>query len=135
MNQRIPVLLAGADPAIRRVIRLLLADAEGVEVVAEAGNGDEALTLAERLRPSVVVLDCDADGPEYLQGARRLRELLDGPALVLLDTYGQCARPAADVGGRHVLKDAAARDLLPAIREVVARCRAVARPADGPPLG
>lgn len=56
-DQPVSVLIVDDNPVIRQGLRALLASAPQLAVVGEAGNGEEALELARRLRPAVVLLD------------------------------------------------------------------------------
>ncbi|MGQ9468068.1 MAG: response regulator transcription factor, partial [Anaerolineae bacterium] len=62
MSKAIRVLLADDHPILRLGLRVLLDQAPDVEVVGEAENGEEALTLIEALVPDVAVLDCQLPG-------------------------------------------------------------------------
>lgn len=60
--EKIRVLLVDDHPALRLGLRVLLDQAPDVEVVGEAGDGENALTQIESLQPDVVVLDCQLPG-------------------------------------------------------------------------
>ena len=68
----IRVLLADDHTLVRAGIRSLLEGLENVEVVGEAGDGQEAVRLAESLRPDVVLLDVGMPGLNGLDVAARL---------------------------------------------------------------
>jgi DNA-binding NarL/FixJ family response regulator len=66
---RLRVLLVDHDPLVRRVVRDALR-CDGLTVVAETGDGDEAVTLAARLKPDTVLMDIalpDSDGPATIR--------------------------------------------------------------------
>lgn len=71
--QKIRVLLADDHPALRVGLRVLLEQASDVEVVAEAGDGREALEMIEALRPDVAVLDCQLPEMEGTEVAAEIR--------------------------------------------------------------
>ena len=93
---RTTVLLAIGDSLMRCRLRELLEDDPGFRVVGEAGDGNEAVSLSKRLKPSVVVLDeelAELDGPE---AARRI--LKDDPRAQLFylgrgPDEGESSRP------------------------------------------
>jgi DNA-binding NarL/FixJ family response regulator len=116
----IRILLADDHVIIRQGLHILL-EKEGMAVIGEASNGQEALRIARERHPDVAVLDI---GMPYLNGietARRLREALPQTKVVLLtvhteDPYVLEAMQAGIVG--YVLKTQAAGDLVQAIRDV-----------------
>ena len=73
-NEPIRVLLADDHPAVRAGVRGALEKAPDIVVVAEAGDGEEALRLIEALRPDVALLDCHLPGLEGAQVAEAIRE-------------------------------------------------------------
>lgn len=74
------VLLADDHRLMREGTAALLADDERIEVVGMAGDGAEALALAERRRPDVVLLDLNMPGMDGLQACARLRVMRSPPA-------------------------------------------------------
>jgi len=118
MNVR--VLLADRQMIIRQGVRILL-EREGVEVVGEAADIDEAVVLASQLKPEVVVLEGYRPGRESLEAARRLNTACPRVKAVIL-TH---AAPWADVGAAlqagvrgYVLTSQRASELAHAVREV-----------------
>ncbi|TYB57210.1 response regulator transcription factor [Nonomuraea sp. PA05] len=115
----ISVLLA-ADEQIRRVLVTLLAMEEGIDVVAEAGHGDEIAEAVGRHRPDVAVLDAELTGVDGLTAAPRIGAHC---AVVVLTSIGRpdYLRRAMAVGVRGFLgKEAPAEELASAIRKVAA---------------
>ncbi|SDE96943.1 two component transcriptional regulator, LuxR family [Thermus arciformis] len=84
------VLIADDHPLFRLGLRAGL-QAEGLEVVAEAATGEEALNKALALRPEAVLLDLRMPGLDGLACARRLREAGYGGVIALLTTYQEPA--------------------------------------------
>ncbi len=72
MTDPITVLIADDHPLFRKGLRALLQTIPGVEVVGEAADGDEAITLADRLRPRLILLDLQMPGVDGLAAIRRL---------------------------------------------------------------
>ena len=91
------VLIADDEPLARERLRHQLASLPEVEVVGEAENGARALTLAERLRPDVVLLDIRMPGMDGLEAARHLARLGTPPAVIFTTAYGQHALEAFDL--------------------------------------
>jgi two-component system nitrate/nitrite response regulator NarL len=68
----IKVLLADDHTLIRRILREMLERVEDMEVVAEAGNGEEAIALASQLHPDVVLMDLDMPGCDGFEATARV---------------------------------------------------------------
>jgi DNA-binding NarL/FixJ family response regulator len=83
----IRVLVADDHTLVRAGIRSLLQSLDGVEVVGEAGDGHEALRLAENLRPDVVLLDIGMGGLNGLEVAGRLTALDSSIRIVILSMH------------------------------------------------
>jgi NarL family two-component system response regulator LiaR len=80
---RLKVVIADDDPLARRAIRDALQD-EGVVVVAEAANGNDARRLVVHYRPDVVLMDVVMPGGDGIQATRLLREQCPDVAVVML---------------------------------------------------
>jgi DNA-binding NarL/FixJ family response regulator len=123
MSDKISVLLVDDHALVRRGFRRMLDDDETLEVVGEASNGAEAVQLAEKLRPQVIVMDCQL--PE-LTGVAATRIILRShpeTAILMLSMHSEdtLVRQALDAGARgYVLKNANDLDLASAIKNVAA---------------
>jgi len=118
----ISVLLTDDQPLLRRGFRMIL-EAEGdITVAAEAGHGEEAVELARRHAPDVVLMDIRMPGTDGIEATRRITESTDVRALILttfdLDEYVFAALRAGASG--FLLKDTVPAELLNAIRVVAA---------------
>ncbi len=119
----IRVLVADDQSMVRAGFRMLLAGEEGIEVVAEATNGLEAVDKAARFQPSVVVMDIRMPELDGLEATRRILTA-DAAARILvlttfdLDEYVYEALRAGASG--FVLKDDPPEQLIAAIRTVAA---------------
>jgi DNA-binding NarL/FixJ family response regulator len=127
----IRVLLADDQELVRSGFRLILELADGIEVVAEAADGREALELARGLQPDVVLMDVRMPELDGIEATRRIRQAgLDTRVLVLttfdLDEYVYAAVRAGASG--FLLKDAPREQLVTAVR-TVARGEALLAPA------
>ena len=84
----IRVLLADDEALIRAGLRMILDAEDDIEVIGEASNGREAVDLAERERPDVVLMDVQM--PE-MTGIEATRELAEGagerPRVIILTTF------------------------------------------------
>jgi DNA-binding NarL/FixJ family response regulator len=119
----IAVLVADDQSMVRAGFRLLLADEDGIEVVAEAANGSEAVAKAARFRPSVVLMDIRMPELDGLEATRRILAAdPDARVLILttfdLDEYIYEALAAGASG--FVLKDDPPEQLIAAVRTAAA---------------
>jgi two-component system, NarL family, response regulator NreC len=115
------ILLADDHPIVRQGLRLLL-EREGFEVVAEAADGQEAVSLAAKHKPDVAVLDLIMPTLNGLDAGRQILQQGGKTAVVLLtmNTDEHHVATALRAGIRaYLLKTQAAEDLVLAIRDVV----------------
>ena len=124
----IRVLIAEDQGLVRGALAALLRLQKDIEVVGEAGRGDEVVAAAVAARPDVVLLDIELPGVDGLTAAAALREALPASRVVMLTTFGRIGylRRAIDAGAvGFLLKDAPATELATAIRRVMAGERVV----------
>lgn len=115
------ILLADDHCIVRQGLRALL-ERSGFEVVGEAADGQQAITLTESLNPDVVVLDLTMPVLNGLDAGRQILQRKPAPALMLLTMHTEPHHVAAALraGFRaYLLKTQAAEDLVRAIRDVV----------------
>jgi len=108
---------------VRRGFHRLLDDDETLEVVGEASNGAEAVQLADKLRPRVIVMDCQLPEMTGLDATRRILQVHPDTAILMLSMHSEdtLVRQALDAGARgYVLKNAMDLDLASAIKNVAA---------------
>jgi DNA-binding NarL/FixJ family response regulator len=85
MGARRTVLIVDDHEGFRNSARALL-EADGFEVIGEAGSGIEALEAAAALRPDIVLLDIQLPGLDGFGVAERLAEVAEAPAVVLVSS-------------------------------------------------
>jgi DNA-binding NarL/FixJ family response regulator len=119
----ISVVLADDQPLVRAALQMVISEADGMEVAGEAGDGAEAVALAEELRPDVVVMDIRMPGTDGIEATRQITERLEGTQVIVLTTfddddyvYGALRAGAAG----FLVKDMALDDILAAVRVVAA---------------
>jgi len=123
MEKKITVLLVDDHSLVRRGFRRMLEDEADMEVVGEAGNGEDSIKLAKELHPHVVVMDCALPGMNGLQATRQIIEDSPQTAVLMLSMHTESTwvRQAIDAGAKgYVLKNALELDLGAAIRKVAA---------------
>jgi DNA-binding NarL/FixJ family response regulator len=117
----IRVLVADDHMVVRSGIRHVLETESDMEVVGEAGSGSEALSLAARLQPDVVVLDISMPDQSGLEVAAHLRADSSSTRVLILSMHDNAEYVLESVrAGAHgyLLKDTAATELRNAIRAV-----------------
>ncbi|WP_284745892.1 response regulator [Amycolatopsis sp. RTGN1] len=126
----ITVLIADDHPIVRDGLRGMFTG-RGFEVVGEAANGAEAVAMAERLRPDVVLMDLRMPGTDGVAAITELARLGNPARVLVLTTYDTDSDvlPAIEAGATgYLLKDAPREDLFRAV-EAAARGEAVLSPA------
>ena len=120
MTKPIRVLVADDHMIVRTGIRHVLESEPGFEVVGEAGNGADALSLAAELLPDVVVLDISMPDVSGLELAAKLRDAGDSRVLILsMHNNAEYVLESVRAGAHgYLLKDTAATELRTAIRAV-----------------
>jgi DNA-binding NarL/FixJ family response regulator len=119
----IRLLIADDHEVVRAGLKSLLADVRDVQVVAEAAGGDEAVRLAHRLRPQVVLLDVRMVGGDGLAALGRLREELPAIPVVMFSSYDNptyVARAVALGAVGYLVKSASRDEIVAAIRQAAA---------------
>ncbi|MFD4612989.1 response regulator [Streptomyces sp. NPDC058440] len=119
----IRVLIADDHPVVRRGMSALLTSLAGVEVVAEAATGEEALREAQLSGPDVVVMDIRMPSMDGVEATRRLTALLPGVAVLVVTMYedDETVLSALRAGARgYLLKGAQQEEILTTIRSVAA---------------
>lgn len=118
----IQILLADDHAVLRSGLRLLIENQPELNVVGEAGNGKEAVTLAQKLKPDIILLDLNMPDMDGLQALPHLREAAPSAKILVLTmhddvSYLQEALQAGASG--YVLKQAIDTELLMAIQAVI----------------
>ena len=85
------VLIVDDEKPARDRLRQILEDEDDYEVVGEAGNGHEALALAAKYGPDIVLLDIRMPGLDGIETAHHLNELERTPAVVFATAYDEYA--------------------------------------------
>ncbi|MER5709663.1 response regulator transcription factor [Streptomyces sp. NPDC002122] len=115
------VVIADDQALVRTGFRMILA-ADGIDVVAEAADGDEAVSAVRRTRPDVVLMDIRMPGTDGLEATRRiLAEATAPPRIVVLTTYDLDRYVYAALGAGasgFLLKDVTPEHLTAAVRLV-----------------
>jgi two-component system response regulator NreC len=119
----IRVLLADDHELIRFGLGMLMSGEEDLEIVGTAADGSEAVTLALRHRPDVVLMDLSMPGEDGFAAMAEIRAAAPAIKLVVLTTHGQeemIRRALAAGADGYLLKESAVEYIVGAIRSVVA---------------
>ena len=117
----IRVAIADDHSELRLALRLLLRMNKDIEIVCEAGNGQEAVDCVKRLQPDVLVMDINMPVLDGFGAVKQINDLSVPTRVILMSTYRgmMIAREAAATGARgFVPKDNIAESLLKAIETV-----------------
>ena len=117
------IVLADDQPLVRAALRMVITDAPDMEVVGEAGTGEEAVALVAELGPDVVVMDIRMPGTDGIEATARITRGGGATRVVVLttfddDDYVYGALRAGASG--FLVKDMALEDILAAVRVVAA---------------
>ena len=122
MNQTpIRILIVDDQAIVRKGICALLAEVEYIEVVGEAGDGQEAVTRAEELNPDVILMDLVMPGVDGIEAIGRITRRNEEARILVLTSFASDDKvfPAIKAGALgYLLKDSEPADLLRAIQQV-----------------
>src|SRR5262249_40266836 len=97
-DETISVLVVDDSAAYRGAARAVVDLAEGFTCVADAENGEDALTKARALNPALVLMDVNMPGIGGCEAARRLRAELPRTVVMLMSTYDSIGAPGSAEG-------------------------------------
>jgi DNA-binding NarL/FixJ family response regulator len=119
----ISIVLADDQPLVRMGLRRIFDRRHGFDVVAECGDGAEAIDVAQQLNPDVIVMDMRMPGMGGADAIREIRKMAVAPPVLVLTTYDdtETVHEAVTAGAAgFALKDSSAEDLHRAVREIAA---------------
>jgi two-component system, NarL family, response regulator LiaR len=131
LSDSIRVLIADDHAVVRQGLRTFLEVQDGIEVVGEAGDGQEALAMIEALSPDVVVMDLLMPRLSGIEATQRIRELRPATRVIVLTSFLDDEKVFAAVragAAGYLLKDVRPQELGEAIR-TVSRGEALLHPA------
>lgn len=119
--KKIKVLLVDDHTVVRQGLRALLGGHEDLEIVGEAENGRDAVTLAAKLQPDVVLMDLAMPFSNGMEATRRVLKTVPSTKVLVLTSYhdDECVTQLMRAGASgYLVKQTAANELPQAIREV-----------------
>jgi DNA-binding NarL/FixJ family response regulator len=117
------LLIADDHAVVRAGLKSLLGDVRDMDIVAEAADGDEAVRLARRHRPDVILLDVRMPGTDGLAVLGQLRADLPLTAVLMFSSYDNptyIARAVALGASGYLVKNASRDEIIAAVRRVSA---------------
>jgi len=117
----IRILIADDHPLMRRGLRMSVEDEEGLQVIAEAADGESALAQIEQLRPDIALLDIDMPKLNGLNVAKQISERKLSTKIIFLTFHSSedLFRTALSLGVLgYILKDSAVQEVVAGIRAV-----------------
>ncbi|GAB3824551.1 response regulator [Kribbella italica] len=117
----IRVLLADDEAMVRAGVRAILASDDEIDVVAEAGDGAEAVALVRKHRPDVAVLDIRMPRMDGLAAGAEIRRTVPETAVVILTTFSEdayIAKALGDGASGFLLKSGDPRELIAGLKAV-----------------
>jgi two-component system, NarL family, response regulator LiaR len=124
MSEVIRVLIADDHPVVRQGMTLFLSTQEGIEVVAQAETGLQAVQFAEDHLPDVVLMDLNMPGLSGIEATRRIRQKSPHTQVVVLTSHHEDGMvfPAIKAGAlSYLLKSATPDEVLDALRAATKR--------------
>ena len=121
-KHKISVLLVDDHSLVRHGFRRILEDESDLQVIGEASTGSEAVELARKLKPKVILMDCALQGESGITATRTIVAMLPETAVLMLSMHSEetLVRQSLEAGARgYILKNAADLDLATAIRRAV----------------
>ena len=121
MSDRVRILLADDHTIVRQGLKLILSAHAELEVVGEAANGREAVELAEKLHPDIVLMDVQMPELNGIEAAKKMVAAQPRIRILVLSMHKEAVyvREILKAGARgYILKDAIDTELLNAIRSV-----------------
>lgn len=127
-TQSIKIMIVDDHPVVREGLSRIIVSESGMEVIAEAGTGAEALTLYRKLRPDIVLLDMRMPEMTGIQTIEAIRKEFTNARIIVLSTYDleEDIYQSLQAGARgYILKDSPRNELLASIRRVHAGDRVI----------
>jgi DNA-binding NarL/FixJ family response regulator len=119
MKTETPIVIVDDHSIFRHGLRAVIEAEEGLKVIADVGNGEDALRLSEELRPDIIISDVDMPGMDGFQLVRELRRRKLPAEIIFLTIHSDedMLNEALSLGVKgYVLKDSSASDIIHAIK-------------------
>ena len=87
MKTTLNVVIADDSPLVRERLAVLLSELDGIDLVGQAGTGDETLQAVERLKPDVLILDLHMPGNNGMEVLEAIKRGGAGPVVIVLTAF------------------------------------------------
>ncbi len=121
MTHKIRVLICDDHPIVRKGIQSLLATEDDIQVVGEAADGAQAVALAQKVKPDVILMDLVMPGMDGIEATRQITAGQSDARVLVLTSFAADDKvfPAIKAGALgYLLKDSGPDDLIQAIHRV-----------------
>jgi DNA-binding NarL/FixJ family response regulator len=122
MVKPIKVLIAEDHTIVRQGLARLLSDQPGLEVIGQAVNGRDAVEMAEKLNPDIIIMDIAMPKMNGIEASKKIRKLLPKTKILILSMYSHehYVHELLEVGvSGYLLKDSSGRDIIKAIDDAL----------------
>ncbi len=121
MKSKTTVLIVDDHPLLREALRQVFSNQKDMDVVGEAGDGEEAITLVSQLKPDIVVIDIMMPKLDGIEASKQIKKIAPNTAILILTAYDDdnyvLGLLEAGAAG-YLLKSARGQDLVEAIRAI-----------------